>query len=402
MIPTSIGRVLMNRKKQYWAPALIAVVFIVLLFQTLRKAYRADGYDLTSYLLSARALLNGSNPYTVETPFPYLYPLFLAFIIVPLAMAPYWVANVAWFILSVTGLLASCAVLIKAAHSETKAHVGWHLAIPGFLIFLVAFSPIQNTLLNGQVNLIVLACCIMFFNSFTRKRATVGAVWLAAAIALKLLPAILLGFLLVRRKFRFALLAVAFAILFCLLPGLLAGKNLLAYYATYLNSFLLRGLAAVGGGEATGFNLQSVLAYFLPWSGQSAWVRLVSLLVSAMLVLAVDLAVIRSPHAQRHVWGFCAYLIGFLLLSPMGETHHLVFAIPAIVLVGMKAAFDGYWMTTGVKSVMVCFAVSFVLLPKVPDAKPFYFVSLSMLIILLLLATREPVHQSVNRPPPLV
>jgi hypothetical protein len=254
-------------------------------------------------------------------------------------MVPYLVANITWFILSVTGLLVSFTVLIKVSHNETKAHLGWHLAIPGFLIFLVAFTPIQNNLLNGQVNLIVLTCCVMFFNSFYCNRNTVGAVWLGAAIALKLLPAVLLGFLLVRRKYRFAFLTVTFAILFCLLPGLFAGENLLAYYATYLNSFLLQGLAAVGGGEETGFSLQSVWAYFLPWSGQSYVVRLVSLLVSLILVLAVDLSVIRSPHAQRHVWGFCAYLIGSLFLSPMGETHHLVFAIPAIVLVGMKTVF---------------------------------------------------------------
>jgi hypothetical protein len=388
----------MNRRKQYWALAFIAVVLLVLLFQTLRKAYRLDGNDLTSYLLSAQALLDGGNPYAINTPFPYIYPLFLAFVIVPLTMVPYWVANVAWFILNVIGLLISCIVLIEAAHDEIKADIGWHLAIPGLIVFLVAFSPIQNNLLNGQVNLIVLACCIMFFKSFTRNSAAVGAVWLAAAIALKLLPAVLLGFLLVRRKFRFALFTVAFAILFCLLPGLIVGENLLAYYASYLHSFLLRGLAAVGGGEATGFNLQSLLAYFFPWFGQSAWVRLVSLLLSALLVLAVDLVVIRSPHAQRHVWGFCAYLIGSLLLSPVGETHHLVFAIPAIVLVGMKAVFDGDWMTTGVKSMMVCFAVSFVVLPKMLDARPFHFVSLCMLIILLVLATKEPARMLVDSP----
>jgi hypothetical protein len=39
-----------------------------------------------------------------------------------------------------------------------------------------------------------------------------------------------------------------------------------------------------------------------------------------------------------------------------------------------------------------------VLLPKMLDAKPFYFFALSMLIVLLLLATRQPVHQSVNSP----
>ena len=33
-------------------------------------AYRDVGYDFTSYLLAARALHNGSNPYQVAMPFP--------------------------------------------------------------------------------------------------------------------------------------------------------------------------------------------------------------------------------------------------------------------------------------------------------------------------------------------
>jgi alpha-1,2-mannosyltransferase len=366
--------------------AFIAVVLLVLLVQVLRKAYRVGGYDLTSYLLSAQALLDGRNPYTVDTPFPYIYPLFLAFVLVPLTLVPYWVANVIWFILSVTALMVSCAVCVKAAGSEVKTHVGWHLALPGLLIFLVAFSPIQNNLLNGQVNFIVVMCCVMFFDCFTRKQTEVGAAWLGVAIALKLLPAILIGFLVVRREFRFAVLAVAFAVVFCLLPGLTAGELLRPYYVTYLKTFLFGGLATLGGGTASGFNLQSALGFFYPWCGHSVWVRLVSLLVSGVMVLAVDLAVIRSPHPQRHVWGFCAYLIGCLFLSPLGETHHLAFALPALLLVGMKAVFDDDWAATAVKPMVLGFAACFVGLPLVLDPKPAYFVSLSLLTALLFLA----------------
>lgn len=369
---------------------LAAVLAVLLLIQTLHKAYRPVGYDLTSYLLSAKALVEGSNPYMVDTSFPYIYPLFLAFVLVPLAMVPYWLANIVWFILSISGLLLSCIVLIRTAQSEIRTHLGRHLAVPGMLIFLVALSPIQNNLLNGQVNLLVLMCCTMFFVSFTRNRVTAGALWLAAAIALKVLPAVLLGFLLIRRRLRFAFLTVAFAILFCLSPGLISGKNLIVYYETYVNSFLLPKLAAVGGGQPNSFNLQSLLGYFTPQLGQAGWVRFLSFLVPLALVLAVDLRVKRSEHAQRHVWGFCAYLIGALLLCPMGQTHQLVLAIPAIALVVIRGTFDDDWMTTSTRIVMVCFVVSFVVVPKVLNAKPLHFISLTILIILLFLASREP------------
>ena len=62
-----------------YAVGLMAGLCVVLLFQAFRMAYRDVGYDFTSYLLAARALRDGSNPYQLEMPFPYLYPLFPAF-----------------------------------------------------------------------------------------------------------------------------------------------------------------------------------------------------------------------------------------------------------------------------------------------------------------------------------
>ena len=77
-----------------------ALLGAVLLWQTFVRAARPDGIDLTSYLLSARALAHGASPYMLATPFPYLYPATLAFLLIPLAMAPSIVALIAWFALN--------------------------------------------------------------------------------------------------------------------------------------------------------------------------------------------------------------------------------------------------------------------------------------------------------------
>jgi hypothetical protein len=388
---------LAGRKKHYAAAAAVAVVILVLLFQTLRKAYRPQGYDFTSYLLSAQALLEKRNPYLVETHFPYIYPLFLAFVVSPLTILPYGVASVFWFLLSVGALLLSVRGLIDAAPTQTNTSWGWHLAVPGLTLFLITFSAIQNNLLNGQVNLLMLACCVVFFTRFTDNKSVGCAVGLGCAIALKLLPAILLGFLVLRRRLRCAIYAVLATVLFCLLPGLIDRRDLFVWYGTYIHQFLIPKLTATGG-QAGGFNLQGLLACFSPPLGQSPFVRVASFIASVSAVLAVDLATVRSRSVQAQVWAFCAYLIGALFLSPMAETHHLVLAIPAIVLLGTKAVFDDSWRTKGVKVLLGSFVASFTILPQLFDAASFYFIPLCILIVLLFVAAQRPACGSSRVP----
>ena len=102
------------------AAAIVATA--VLGAQTWHKAFRPGGNDLTSYLLSARALWDGQSPYGLETPFPYIYPLFLAFAIVPLAILPYGAAVIGWFAASVAALGA--ILLADEARHERRRPAG--------------------------------------------------------------------------------------------------------------------------------------------------------------------------------------------------------------------------------------------------------------------------------------
>ena len=141
------------------ALAWAALLGAVLLWQTLVRAARPDGIDLTSYLLSARALAHGASPYLLATPFPYLYPATLAFLLIPLAMAPSIVALVAWFALNAFAAVWSVrrvALCVRPDLEQRPETVAVLLAV----FFTVFFPIVQSNLRNGQVNFIVLALCV--------------------------------------------------------------------------------------------------------------------------------------------------------------------------------------------------------------------------------------------------
>jgi hypothetical protein len=409
----------MTRRVQRLTVAVIVGILVVLLAQTFRQAYRVDGYDLTSYLLSAKALWQGDNPYTIATPYGYIYPLFLAFLLIPLTLVPYWLANLLWFGMSVSCLFAVCQMLLKMADEGTvpvlasgrrrlspgtfnQASDGRYL-LPAAVVFAVMFSPIQNNLLNGQVNLIVLFCCTMFLRSYVREKKVTSAAWLSAAIAIKLVPAILVVFLLVRKQFRVLLWTALFAILFCLLPTIVAGTNAFAFYRDYWDSFFLPSLLghAPKGSPSTCaqflsvskipifFGLHRTLQYFLPAAGSAGWVRAIAQSVSLLAVLAVDLAGRRARPLHRDTWAFSGYLLGCLLLSPVSEIHHLVFAVPAVCLVGARTFFDRRWTTKTVLAFTGGFVLCFDVAAGLYDKMPFFFLSLAILLALVFLANRD-------------
>jgi hypothetical protein len=369
--------------------ALIAGALLVLLLQTYRQAYRPEGYDFTSYLLSAKALWAGSDPYKTGTTFEYIYPLFLAFVLIPLSMVPYWLANLIWFALSVSSLLCVCQSLPKLAKFESGAKSDGRYLWPAAIVLAVLFSPIQNNLLNGQVNLIVLFCCTMFLRSYAREKGIAAAAWLGAAIAIKIVPGILVVFLLVRGRFRVVAWTAFFAALFCLLPAVVAGKNIVGFYEHYWNWFFWP--SALGRVPPNGmfFSLRGTLQYLLPGTGMNAWLRVTAQVVSLSALVAIDLAGRKSPPPQRDAWAFSTYLLGCLLLSPTAEIHHLVFAVPAVCLIAAKMLFDRRWPTKTVIALAACFVLCFDAIANLRVATPFFFVSLVILLVIVFLAITD-------------
>ena len=322
------------------------VATVVLGAQTWHKAFRPGGNDLTSYLLSARALWDGQSPYGLDTPFPYLYPLFLAFVLGPLALLPYGAAVIGWFAASVAAL----GLILRRWAS------GSELAIAAAVI--VTFNIIQNNLLNGQVNFFVVLCCVLAVASagppkgghYVQKRREIQAGgWLGAAIALKLMPVLLVFYFLVRRQFRVILVAGAAALLLALAPALLLDgplgsvesgfSRIAGIYSQYVREFLAPMMTTPEASPVLAYSVASVVHRTLG-VGPALWIDVLCAAAVLGTIAAVDVRTWR--RRGDHLAAAGAYLVGIVLISPKSETHHLAFAIPAVALCSASLVHEGF------------------------------------------------------------
>lgn len=237
----SLAAFLGSRVARAGSVAVWGVSVLVLGLGALHKARRAHGNDLTLYLAAAEGLIAGRHPYGVGAIFPYNYPLFLAAVLAPLTAVPRDVATVMWFLVSVASLLVATRVTVGLAREGGIVRPGVPLTVPLVALWFLLFDPIQSNLLNGQVNFQVLLLCMLCLRFFVRRggRGTMGSAGsLATAIAVKVNPALLLGFLGVRQQWAVIVLCLGLTAVFVLAPLVLLGQGW-GPYGAYLHAFLL-------------------------------------------------------------------------------------------------------------------------------------------------------------------
>ena len=306
------------------ALAWAALLGAVLLWQTLVRAARPDGIDLTSYLLSARALAHGASPYLLATPFPYLYPATLAFLLIPLAMAPSIVALVAWFALNAFAAVWSVrrvALCVRPDLEQRPETVAVLLAV----FFTVFFPIVQSNLRNGQVTFIVLALCV---GAALGPRS--AFLW-SSAIAIKLVPLVLLPYFAFRRRWPWILQAAVSCVVLLLVPAAVAGAKITHIYRQYTDVLFAASFAP--GRDPFDFSLAGAIAAVTATPATPA-LRISAAAVVVGWILQTDGRRLRHEHARP----LTLYLLGIPLASPKSEIHHLAFLLPAAAMIAA-----GWW-----------------------------------------------------------
>lgn len=355
------------------------VSVVILVLGALHKARRPHGNDFTAYLDAAEALLAGRNPYTMDTTFPYVYPLFLALVLAPLTAVPRDLATVVWFLLSVASLLGAARIIVRLARDAGILPPGMPLAVPLVALWFLLFDPIQSDLLNGQVNFEVLLLCALCLRFFFRRVPLGSAGSLAAAIAVKVNPALLLGFLGVRRQWGVIVVCLALTAALVLGPLVLVGQGW-APYGIYVQSFILARLGAeIPTHRNVRFSVNGALEMLLPGWGGTPWRRVAGGTLPLIGLALVEVLSRRRGPQGRGIWVFCLYLLTLPLVTPISEVHHLAYAFPAMGLLALASVSEGSasrgrWRLVGV-------AVTWLLLlgGRVDRAGPYFFLALSLL-----------------------
>ena len=322
------------------ALAVIITVTFVFFVQTIEKAYRSEGNDLSAYLLAAEALWAGGNPYQLEMVFPYIYPLTLATILIPLTAVPYWFAITIWFVIGVVSLSAFVLVVTRTGACYLNQRSVAELVPWLGVLYLLLLEPIQANFLNGQANLLSLGLLALFLFGYARGSSSLTALGLAAAVAIKLVPAVLLFFLIVERRIVMAGLVAFITVMLMLAPAVVAGAQVADLYADYVNQFLVPRLSgSAGDTPELAFSLSSTLAQMFPRLENDLWLKGICVLGLFFPVVVVHRRIRHdvpgASAAGTDAWLVCLYLALIPLLSPMSENHHLAFVLPGAVLVSL-------------------------------------------------------------------
>jgi alpha-1,2-mannosyltransferase len=267
------------------------------------------------------------------TRYGFTYPPFAAVSMLPMALVSWPVAVAISLVLSV---VASAWVLHWLVGPLVRRE-GWRrwfaFVVIGCLFGL--FEPVRDTFTFGQVNLLLVALVLADARLLATGRGRYAGIGIGLATAIKLTPALFIGYLLITGRRRQAAVAA----------GTAAGATLLAAAVDpeASRAFWTRALWDTGRVGELGYvsnqSVQGVLSRLRPEdTGHTVW------LVCVAAVLAVwayrARAAVRAGDDRA---GFALTGLAACLVSPVTWVHHLVWIVPALIVLIDTALLPDPW-----------------------------------------------------------
>lgn len=341
--------------------------------QGFRLAYLID---LDVYRKGGQALLSGENlygqDYVVGDPrhsgsitLPFTYPPFAAALFAAFAWLPYGLNSLLLALASLALLFCILYLFVRSAAPEksTGATLTWAC---WFLVAACLTEPVTQTINFGQINIILVALVvidILAVPSTSRWRGVLTGI----AVAIKLTPAVFLGYFFIRRQWR-AMATTLVSFVACAALGFLfsASSSLQYWTETLRNSERIGGLAYASNQSLRGF-----FSRVAPEHASAAWLITCLIVVAALWwimhrVSQSGLTQPARPEAPNSTVGDVELLLlasaAALLCSPVSWSHHFIWLTLAAAFLTVRRC---YWAAA--LSWLVLFARGHWLVPSTND-----------------------------------
>lgn len=291
-------------------------------------------------------LMQGEHLATCRHSFPY--PPLFALLMVPLTFLPMWARNVIWYavLLGATyGCFRICEMLAVRAFQVAREELFWLRLFTVVLSLKFILAVFENQAYDSLVFLFIL----LGVYALSQNRQVAAGTGLAAAVALKPTPALMLLYALCLRKWKVFAVAVGVWLGLSILPDVFFTPNRPGpgYLHTWIMEVAIGGLLGTAPDayypllKHVGLLNQSLKGLvFNIVHGQSdaevaVHARMILYAVYAaygLFALAVLLLAARRDSAL--IWGTSVVLISMLLLSPVSsKSHFVVLLLPHMAIV---------------------------------------------------------------------
>jgi alpha-1,2-mannosyltransferase len=339
-------------------PGIIVGLVSTLLLVMVNKSYYYFGADLVMYRESAQALRDGKPLYGVffTGHLPFTSPPITAVFMQPTTWVTFDQANKAMLALIVAGTFVALLFATRMlGHIGLAGRIGIASVVGAIALWT---EPFQTTLLNGQLNVIMLLLILGDMALADRNRFKGIGIGLAAA--LKLIPALFIVYLLLTRRFRAAVTAmVTFVVLTAV--GWLANPKASSTFWFHggLDSRKVLTDPRYWGEQA----LQGTVARLLDSTEQGGlpWLAAAAVVGLAGLALAV--------WAQRRGYegiGVVTTAFVALMVSPTSWSHYWVWVAPLMLVLADVAIRNPGWTRNIAAGLAAACVVPFVSWPTNP------------------------------------
>jgi alpha-1,2-mannosyltransferase len=252
----------------------------------------------------------------------FTYPPFAALTMSPMAILPWWAVNA----LSIAGSVVTTLVVLDWFLRPLVDRYGWTrwfaLAVSACVVAI--FEPLRETVSFGQVNMLLLFLVLADFRLFIGRGSRLGGVAVGLATAVKLTPGIFVLYLLVTRRYRAAVTAMATTGAATVVAMLIAPDSSRIFWTDALwDTDRVGTLSFISNQSLEGF-----VARLNPTHPSTAlWAALV-LLTFAFWAWRVR----RAARLGDDLGGVALTGVAACLISPVTWIHHLVWLLPAFLL----------------------------------------------------------------------
>ncbi len=256
----------------------------------------------------------------------FSYPPAMMFLMLPIASLPLHMARVGWLVMSLLAIGCGMWLLAKTLRSGL-------LTTLCMVFMAVTFHPIRNTLDLGQVNAVIFLFLALFFALYRQGRDTTAGVILGVVTALRFHPAFLILYLLWRREFRPALVALATAGTVTVLAVLALGIDQSAIYFTQVAPKFSTALVSIENHSLAGFLATIGRSMGLSDPSQPVSSPWTARLAAGLVLTATALLLPRNAaprHSRTATLEFALILVMTPLATPNTWINHLVTIIPSL------------------------------------------------------------------------